>query len=61
MAIYTLTLTFTNPLTNGRKARVVKFDPDTFTQTKWNNAYPTVRADLDELIAAETPKEPATW
>lgn len=61
MAMYRITLTMENPITGDRKAMIYQFDPDLLTQTKWNAAFPDVRAELDALIASSTPKEPATW
>lgn len=59
--MYRITLTMENPITGDRKAKIFQFDPALLTQQKWNGAFPTVRADLDELIASSTPKEPQTW
>lgn len=61
MAMYRITLTMENPITGDRTAKIYQFDPDLLTQTKWNNAYPSVKADLDALVASSTPKEPPTW
>lgn len=40
---------------------VYKFDPALMTQTKWNNAYAQVKAEMDALVAASAPNEPPTW
>jgi hypothetical protein len=59
--MYKITLTLENPVTGDRSAMVYQFDPPTLTQTKWDTAFPAVRAALDALISSATVKEPPTW
>jgi hypothetical protein len=61
--MYRITITIQNLVTGLYKQLPGRFDPVTITQTKWNNKYPAVKAEIDalkaesDIIEAETP----TW
>lgn len=59
--MYRITLTILNPLTGESRVITKQYDPATMTQTKWNNAYTQVKAEMDALVTASQPNEPATW
>lgn len=59
--MYKIRLTIENPMTGEARVITKQFDPDTMTQTKWNNAYPSVKAEMDALKVESLPNEPATW
>lgn len=61
--IFRIDLTVTNPMAGTNRVLTYQFDPATMTQQKWTNAYPTVKAKIDELTAdaGTNPAEPPTW
>lgn len=63
MSTYKIQLILQNPLTGDNETMTYKFDPATLDQTKWNTAFPAVKARLDALVAASgvAGKEPTTW
>lgn len=61
--MYNITLTMQNPHAPSVAAVDLKFqtDPAGMTPAKWANAYPTMKAALDQLVVDSTPKEPTVW
>lgn len=59
--MYRIRLALENTQTGDSQMLIYQFDPATLTQAKWSAAFPAVSAALQALVAASTPKEPATW
>ncbi|MEX1185327.1 MAG: hypothetical protein WEA80_01900 [Gemmatimonadaceae bacterium] len=59
--MFTIELNLRNPLTGESKRLFYQFDPATMTQTKWNNAYPAVKTEIDALSALAVQNNPPTW
>ncbi len=50
--MYKIYITVENPVLGENRALVYQFDPATLTQAKWDGGFTTVRAKIDELLAA---------
>jgi hypothetical protein len=65
MAIYKIQLVIINPTqlsgAGDSESVMMKFDPATLDQAKWNSAFPAVQAMLATLEARSTANEPPTW
>lgn len=59
--MYVIELTIRNPITNETRVITKQFDPAAMTQNKWNGAFNSVKASMDELVSVSTPNEPQTW
>jgi hypothetical protein len=57
--MYRITVFLENPMLGESRMLTYQFDPATLNQAKWDAAFPTIRARVDDLVtSAANPTRP---